>query len=137
MNGNVAQDRDALYYPYIHIKDVNWLKATLLCFPNVRRMIPIDYVPDDADEIKEFCDLAGPRGQPLLTRVDLFGPAAVQSETVLLQKLQQNDATIRSQYSKRRTIEQYGASADDFRVHDEKVIDCLYDYLTDGGEDAL
>jgi len=25
-----ALDRDALYYPYIHIRDVNWLKATLL-----------------------------------------------------------------------------------------------------------
>jgi hypothetical protein len=27
MNAGVALDRDALYYPFIHITDVNWLKA--------------------------------------------------------------------------------------------------------------
>ena len=45
MNAGVALDRDALYYPFIHITDVNWLKATLLCFPRVRRMVPQSYVP--------------------------------------------------------------------------------------------
>jgi hypothetical protein len=30
----------SLYYPYIHIQDPNWLKATLLIFSQVRRMTP-------------------------------------------------------------------------------------------------
>jgi hypothetical protein len=34
-----ALDRDSLYYPYIRIRDVNWLKATLLYFPHVRRIV--------------------------------------------------------------------------------------------------
>jgi hypothetical protein len=38
-------DRDALHYPYIHIRDVNWLKGTPLCFPQVRRMVPPDFHP--------------------------------------------------------------------------------------------
>ena len=49
MSAEVALDRDALYYPFIHITDVNWLKATLLCFPGVRRMVPQSYVPTDSD----------------------------------------------------------------------------------------
>jgi hypothetical protein len=71
MNAGVALYRDALYYPFIHITDVNWLKATLLCFPGVRRMVPQSYVPTDSDAVREFCDVEGPRGEPLLTRVDL------------------------------------------------------------------
>jgi hypothetical protein len=69
MSAGVAMDRDALYYPFIHITDVNWLKATLLCFPGVRRMVPHSYVPTDSYAVREFCDVEGPRGEPLLTRV--------------------------------------------------------------------
>jgi hypothetical protein len=36
----IALDRDALFYPHIHIDDVNWLKSTLFCFPTVRRIVP-------------------------------------------------------------------------------------------------
>ncbi|MGA2964443.1 MAG: hypothetical protein ABSD96_22505 [Candidatus Korobacteraceae bacterium] len=106
MTGTSALDRDALYYPYIHITDVNWLKATLLCFPNVRRMIPNNYDPDDSEEIREFCDISGPRGMPLLTSVDLFSPEAQRAEENLLDKLRANDEFIRAKYSKARTVEQ-------------------------------
>ena len=33
----------ALYYPYIHIRSENWLKATLLCVPAVKRIVPENY----------------------------------------------------------------------------------------------
>jgi hypothetical protein len=36
-------DRGALYYPFIHVKDEHWLKATLLCFPFLDRMVPSGY----------------------------------------------------------------------------------------------
>jgi len=135
MTGTSALDRDALYYPYIHITDVNWLKATLLCFPNVRRMIPNNYDPDDSEEIREFCDISGPRGMPLLTSVDLFSPEAQRAEENLLDKLRANDEFIRAKYSKARTVEQYGSAANQFCLHDEKIIIGLYNYLTDGVED--
>ena len=61
-----ALDRDALYYPYITIDNVNWLKATLLCFPQVRRIIPSGYVPEDIAAIRPFLKIKGARGEPLL-----------------------------------------------------------------------
>src|SRR5216684_1609008 len=124
-----ALDRDALYYPYIHITDVNWLKSTLLCFPNVRRMVPSNYTPDDSEEIKQFCQIAGPRGEPLLTSVNLFSPGASRAEMSLLEKLQANDGFIRSRYSKAKTFEQYPNPDDHFLLHDEKIVLGLYNYL--------
>ncbi|MGC2194514.1 MAG: hypothetical protein WA628_07550 [Terriglobales bacterium] len=129
----VALDRDALYYPYVHIKDVNWLKATLLCFPNVRRMVPLNYQPNDSEEIKEFCQIAGPRGEALLTNVNLFSEAATEAEQYLLTELVQNDGFIRSKYSRRKTSEEIGPATGQFRLHDEKIVPELYSYLMEGG----
>src|SRR6266853_4823336 len=137
MSRIAALDKDALYYPYVHITDVNWLKATLLCFPNVRRMVPTNYMPDDSDEIREFCHTQGPRGDALLTSVNLFSEAATSAERDLLGKLKQNDAFIRRKYSRRRTIAQLGEEAGMFRLHDEKIVPELYSYLMEGGQDSL
>ena len=52
----------ALYYPRIRIQEPNWLKMTLLCFGQVRRMIPLTYTPEDNDEVKECCETGGPNG---------------------------------------------------------------------------
>jgi hypothetical protein len=134
MTGSNTPDRDALYYPYIHIQDVNWLKATLLCFPGVRRMIPGNFTPDDSHVIKEFCNLEGPRKMPLLSSVNLFSEGATSAEKRLLEKLKTNDEFIRSRYSKAMTIKEYGDLAEDFRLHDEKIIEGLYIYLTQGPE---
>lgn len=136
MTGNTALDRDALYYPYIHITDANWLKSTLLCFPNVRRMVPPGLVPDDSDAIKEFTNVEGPRG-PLLTTVDLFSPGATRAEQNLLKKLEANDDYLRSRYSKRATQQEFGL-ANPFPLHTEKIIPKLFNYLMGSeGDDAL
>lgn len=139
MGDSTALDRDALYYPYIHITDVNWLKSTLLCFPNVRRMVPSSYTPGDSDEVREFCEVIGPRGTPLLTSVNLFSPSALQAEITLLEKLQANDGFVRSHYSRASTRQQYGNSADQFLLHDEKIgFSPLHAYLVGSeGDDAL
>ena len=42
----------ALCYPYIHIRDEHWLKATLLCTPTVKRIVPLKYTPEDTAAIK-------------------------------------------------------------------------------------
>lgn len=136
MTGSTALDRDALYYPYIHIQDVNWLKATLLCFPAVRRMIPGNYTPDDSHIVREFCDLRGPRNVPLLSSVNLFSEGATRAENNLLKKLQANDEFIRAKYSKGTTVQEYGDSAEQFRLYDEKIMPDLYAYLTEGPEDS-
>lgn len=136
---NAALDRDALYYPYIHITNVNWLKSTLLCFPNIRRMVPSGYTPNDSEEIREFCEVIGPRGTPLLTSVDLLSAGALEAEKKLLETLQANDTFVRSHYCRAKTCEEYGPSADQFLLHDEKIgFSPLHAYLvgTEGG-DAL
>jgi hypothetical protein len=111
MTSNVAVDRDALYYPFIHITDVNWLKATLLCFPGVRRMVPHDYVTSDSDEVREFCETVGPRHEPLLSRVNLFSPEATEAEENLLAKLKQHDDEIRGEVLPGRDDEDAHAEA--------------------------
>jgi hypothetical protein len=39
-----------LYYPHIHVRDIDWLKCTLLYWDRVRRIVPDDFPPDDKDE---------------------------------------------------------------------------------------
>jgi len=66
----MALDTDALNYPYIRIRNVEWLKRTLLVFPHVARIAPSYGAPEDAAEVAKFCNLIGRRG-PLLRNVNL------------------------------------------------------------------
>jgi len=43
----------ALYYPYIHVQDVNWLKAALLYWDAVRRIVPANYHREDQQEVRQ------------------------------------------------------------------------------------
>ena len=88
-----AFDRDALLYPELQIRDTNWLKGTLLCFPQVRRMVPMFYDPIDSAEVKAFTRVTGFRGEPLLANeyidFDLGWPVKL-AEQRLLQILEEN-----------------------------------------------
>src|SRR5450759_4200492 len=64
-----VKDYDALYYPYIHVRDAEWLKRSLLLFPRICRMVPAGFNPQDTPEIATYARLSGPRG-PLLSRLD-------------------------------------------------------------------
>ena len=59
--------RSALYYPYIHIRSEEWLKATLLCIPAVKRMVPDGYDPEDDPWIVPYSKLRGPYGELVQT----------------------------------------------------------------------
>lgn len=54
-------EREALYYPYVHIRDDDWLKKTLLVFPGVVRMIADDFVPDDGPLVRALSQRGGRR----------------------------------------------------------------------------
>lgn len=45
-----------LYFPSIEIRDPNWLRAALMIWGNIYRIVPNDYTPDDSDEIKKVTD---------------------------------------------------------------------------------
>jgi hypothetical protein len=89
-----------IYYPYIHIRDVNWLKATFLCFPHARRIIPAFFRVQDHPEVQRFREIEGTNSEPLLdseyvdagTSESPIRPAqqrlvrAIQNEAFVLQK---------------------------------------------------
>jgi len=67
-------DQDALYYPYMHIRDVEWLKRNLLLFPHVARIAPPTAAGSirDAPEIRPFVESMGGRDRPLLRVPHIF-----------------------------------------------------------------
>jgi hypothetical protein len=45
-----------LYFPSIEIRDPNWLRAALMVWGKVYRIVPEHYRPDDSDEVKKVGD---------------------------------------------------------------------------------
>lgn len=64
----MAEIRDALNYPYIRVRDVDWLKSTLLLFPHVARIRPND-APEDDPEIDVFAQTKGGGDETLLRSI--------------------------------------------------------------------
>lgn len=64
----MAEINDALNYPYIRIRHVDWLKSTLLLFPHVARIRPYD-APDDEPEIDIFAQTKGGDDETLLRSI--------------------------------------------------------------------
>ena len=130
---DVALDRDALYYPYIHIRDVNWLKATLLCFPQVRRVVPTDFYLNDDEEVRPFRTVRGARGQPLLTEeytdMQEYGSPVHQAQNRLLKVLEDNAALVHSRFSRDVAIRDFPKNPDAFQMHTGKMLWGLADYL--------
>src|ERR1035437_3666125 len=90
----IAIARPALYYPYIHIRSENWLKATLLCFPKVFRMIPYgEYAPEDTPQIQRYVR-ANERGERLLDSRGTAAEYALVAQQNLLQKIQAHEEFI-------------------------------------------
>lgn len=44
----------ALYFPYIHFQDENWLKHTLLYWDGVKRIVPSSYSPQDSNSVQSL-----------------------------------------------------------------------------------
>ena len=102
-----AINRDALYYPSIQIHDVNWLKATLLAFPQVRRMVPRAPV-HRFTEIREFCrELEGPRKEPLLVDEATDSPAVYSAQLRLLEVLKSEDGVDLDRFTREMTVRQF------------------------------
>ena len=116
---SVLSDRYALYYPYIHIRDVNWLKATLLWFRQVRRIVPDQYQLKDTGEVKKFTELEGPAG-PLLVQARIFDESISQAKGQLQKKIEDNLEAIVTKFARKATPD---ALADTFQIHRHKLLD--------------
>jgi len=45
-----------LYFPFVHVRDDDWLKAAALYWPSVRRLVPIGYEKHDSPTAQTFVD---------------------------------------------------------------------------------
>jgi hypothetical protein len=138
---------DALNYPYIRVRDVEWLKHTLLLFPHVARMTPMTGAPDDAPEIEEYCWTA--RGtRPLLCPAHIYAERVVRAQHRLLLDIQkrieaEDGADFRIRFGANFKHRQPGGQRDlwndrsdpssGFQIHREKVLYELVEYLFEVG----
>jgi hypothetical protein len=121
---NVALDRPALYYPYIHIRDANWLKATLLCFPQVRRMVPRHYPLKDLPEVAEFRGIEGIHGEPLLIEEPTDDFPVDMAQYRLFQTFESHLDFLLGRYSQEQTEHEY-QKTNSFEMHIGKMYNLL------------
>ena len=53
-------ERPALYFPYVHIRDENWLKTVALYWPSVSRLVPDGYVMRDSPTARALAAAGAP-----------------------------------------------------------------------------
>jgi hypothetical protein len=123
----------ALYYPYIHIRDVEWLKATLLLFRQVRRMTPYGPQADDG-QILPFTDWHGGE-EPMLTSAGLWAerPAAAQVELARRLRGDADDLDFRNRFSRHAAEAIPSTDGHGFQIHQAKLHPSLKDVLRDTG----
>jgi len=102
----VAEIHDALNYPYIRVRDVDWLKSTLLLFPHVARIRPYD-APEDDPEIDVFAQTIGANDEALLRSIhpnDI--PHNLQDDLLdhLKAALSQDGSALRRRFGKSATL---------------------------------
>lgn len=87
--------RPGLYFPFIHIRDDNWLKSAALYWPSVRRLVPSGYAKHDSPTAQTFFE-AG------LLRDEVPGALVDYVTWDLLEALEENVNLLRRSYSIKR-----------------------------------
>lgn len=103
-----AWDRPALYYPYMTIRDVNWLKATLLAFREVRRMVPDVGEPMDSPEVQLFARAELPNGRKLLENEIVGKTSAAEAQQRLTQRIEMRLEEAKRRFSIEATEREFG-----------------------------
>ena len=116
-------ERPALYYPYIHVRSEHWLKATLLCIPVVKRIVPETYEPEDEPIIRPYTEIKGPFGT-LLQSVPAWSSAAYAAQERLLAILQKNEEQFTNSFGREKA-----PFRDEYWIHDAKFSERLLTYL--------
>ena len=98
-------DADALNYPYIRVRDVDWLKRTLLLFPTVVRMTPFQDAPADDPDVHPFTQTFGRHG-PLLRSAQISAPHVERAQRDLIRQLEVLRST-----SADDLVERYGCAS--------------------------
>jgi hypothetical protein len=94
--------RPALYFPFIHVRDDDWLKTAALYWPSVRRLVPRGYPKHDSPAAQTFFDAAILRDEVPDRLIDATGQARE-----LLRILRQNADLLIRDYSIGRAYEDW------------------------------
>jgi len=127
----MIQDKKALYYPYIHFRDIEWLKATLLCFPQVSRMAPSGLKWEQNAISDAFNNLTNERGERLINEIYINPGETSPTYKVqerLLKNLRNNLDFLKSNYSRLITTKTI-PKKEVWRLHFEKMNSELWDFL--------
>jgi hypothetical protein len=119
----VIKDTDGLYYPYIHVRDEAWLKATLLYFPHILRMVPPRFETRDSPLVRDLVHLPGARGEPLVGFYRTNTAAIDQAIDRLTSRLMsdiEKSPELAAQLSWEATLAAYRRD-DDFLIHTAKA----------------
>ena len=125
--------RAALYYPYVHLRDLDWLKGTLLLFERVHRLVPGSGAqPGDDEALKPF--ISDTEGRPLVTGANLFSPRATSAQLHLAQRLEQDlhNPAFAEQYGLAETLAQRNQAGYGFQVRLDKLDTSLKSVLAKG-----
>jgi len=117
----LVQARRALYYPYIHPRDIEWVKGTLLSFGQINRIVPHQFPLEDSEEVAWLRDQRGPDGEPLICGVSLDWPDIQFARERLSNVLSDVDPKrLKIRFGQRATLRQFG-SDEGFEIHGNKL----------------
>ena len=108
--GVQPESRYALYYPYIHIRDENWLKGTILAFQKVRRLVPGQFTVKDQAITKRYAAVEGPAGH-LLESLVVEAPEIRSTQEWLRQKISERIDELTLRYAEKRYLLNFWAAS--------------------------
>jgi hypothetical protein len=122
--------RGAIYYPYTRIENVDWLRANLILFPHVERMLPTGYHPQDPAGVSDFAS-SFKGEQPLLRPAKLYAPRPVRAQQELAKRLKTDaqDPTFLERFGETAARALRADNQPGFQIHQEKLEPTLQEAL--------
>ncbi|MGE0887368.1 MAG: DUF6236 family protein [Blastocatellales bacterium] len=129
----------ALYYPFIHFKDDNWVKVAALYWDKLGRIVPYDYTTDDSDTVRalgSFVETLRPGwvrpefGKSFIDFIVQYGPKLKEKYSLSLRD------TWPMLSEKERPPKPGGASGNDLRlgyIFYEKIDEDVYAIMRQSG----
>ncbi|MEJ7728882.1 MAG: hypothetical protein WKG00_06680 [Polyangiaceae bacterium] len=118
------QARRALYYPYMQPRNEEWVKATLLAFGQISRIVPSDYPLEDLPDVA-FLAMQKTKLGLLIRNISPDWSDIEAAQLHLASKLQRtNTKQLQQRFGKERTVADFG-SAEGFQIHEHKLHDSL------------
>lgn len=128
------EDRDALYYPHIHIRNDGWLRNALLFFPHILRMTPEEYDLNDTDFVRELSKTKGRRDEPLVGCYPLNSSEDYQAGKRLADRLRADVSmsSFKAAYGRASAAAQYKSDST-FQIRKDKFAMPLLEVLEGAG----